>query len=96
MAILGIGYDLYQGGKHDYTDLIVALKRFPSWCHALESQWFIRTRTDWSAENVYNFLRKYMDPKDKLVIATVAEGEAWLTYGVSQEVANWFREQVAA
>jgi len=82
-----IAYDLNTPGK-DYTSLIEQIKSYKTWWHHLDSTWFIET--SYSATEVRDHLKQYMDSNDELLVFTV--GTKWAGAGFSQRAYSWLRE----
>lgn len=72
-----VGYDLNKPGQ-DYSKLIGALKTFPNWWSYLDSTWILKT--DWSAEQVRNYLWRHMDGSDELLVVRLAGEAAWIGF----------------
>ena len=91
MKLYQICYDLRSPGQN-YLELYKAIKGYGNWAHPLESTWIIQTMQ--SASEVAQFLRKFMDANDGLLV-TRWEGEAaW--YNVNKEAGEWMRDAAAA
>ncbi|HEY0980144.1 MAG TPA: hypothetical protein VGE18_01900 [Candidatus Paceibacterota bacterium] len=68
-----VTYDLNKLGK-DYTNLYAALKRYDYIKDVgLDSVWFVSTT--WTAAQIYEHLRHYIDVNDRLVITKMNKGE---------------------
>jgi hypothetical protein len=85
--IISISYDLRQPGRN-YDDLYKVIKSAPSWCHAMESLWFIRTN-----EAIATWNRKLLNVIDKndylfVVDITGQARQGWLP----QSVWDWLTE----
>ena len=86
MAILSVSYDLREHGRHDYQHLEEAIKLFPSWCHALQSSWFIVT--DVGPKKVYEYLKRYLGRTDSVLVVPVVMSAYW-GQGLRQDVLDW-------
>lgn len=84
-----ISYDLNRPGK-DYPDLYAAIKNLGSWCHPVDSTWFIVT--DLSANTIANKLKLVMDKSDALIVVQVSGQAAW--FGLSDEVNAWLKKHL--
>ena len=84
-----ISYDLNKP-KQNYPKLYEAIKSFGNWCHPLDSTWFVVSSL--SALDIANKLWAQMDSNDSLIVARVSSA-AWV--GLSKEVADWLKENVA-
>ena len=60
-----ITYDLKKPGR-DYTSLYKAIKALGSWCHPVESTWFVNTTQEVIA--IRDSLAAVMDTNDKLIV----------------------------
>jgi hypothetical protein len=67
-VILLVSYDLKVPGR-DYTKLYGVLKTASSWCHYLESTWFISTYE--SVESWSDKIRAAIDENDRLFIVDI-------------------------
>ncbi|WP_448536909.1 hypothetical protein [Sphingobium yanoikuyae] len=73
MAVFLVTYDLKQGsGTHDYADLYKAFERLES-VKILYSVYLVATTS--TATEVDQYLRSFMDPKDRLWVSEVHKGE---------------------
>lgn len=88
MSTMLITYDLNSPGQ-DYKELGEAIKSLGGWCHNLDSTW-LATTSKTTAE-VRDFLAKYLDPSDELLVINVS-GDGWATRGFSQEANDWLRK----
>jgi hypothetical protein len=86
MAILSVSYDLREHGRQDYRNLETSIKRFPCWCHALQSLWFIQTNA--GSKEVYAYLRPNLGRTDSLLVVPVVVYEYW-SQGLRQDVLDW-------
>lgn len=69
-----VSYDLCQPNR-DYTGLYTALKSFPQWGRLTESTWAIVTDKDHI--EIRNFLTRYVDRNDRLIIILSGKSAAW-------------------
>jgi hypothetical protein len=89
VTVLQIDYDLRAPGR-DYSGFYRAIKSFGTWCHALDSTWFIVTTRPPS--EVAEYLHRQLDRNDGLLVDTARAPAAW--YGLSTEVSDWLRAQL--
>lgn len=83
-----VGYDLNKAGQN-YKGLIEHLKKYPNWCHFLDSTWLIRTTG--TSEEIRNELKKFLDSNDKLMVTRVSgRGAAWS--GLDKEDSEWIKK----
>ena len=82
--LLSISYDLRQPGR-DYDELYETIKSAPSWCHAMDSLWFIRITE--SVDSWSNKLRNAMDGNDWLFVVDITgqSRQGWL----KKDVWDW-------
>ena len=66
MANFCICFELHQGKKRHCQDFFAALEAFEDRCRFSNGVWFIST--DWTAEQVYVYLRPDLDPEDALCV----------------------------
>lgn len=76
MPVYCVNYDL-KGEEGDYKELFKVLKKFPPYCHALKSCWFI-TATVGPAE-LMKTIKFTLKPGDKVVIVQVQDKTEWAT-----------------
>jgi hypothetical protein len=86
-----ISYELNQGSKRHYADFLTALEMFEDRCHALEALWFISTH--WTAQEVYCYLRRYLDPQDSLLVEKMPVGQGWSGW-VGHDVRAWLTDHL--
>jgi hypothetical protein len=84
-----ISYDLNKPGQ-DYQDLYAEIKRLGSWCHPLDSTWFVVSSL--TAETIRNRLISVMDQSDSLIVARASAPAAW--NGLSQKLSDWLRNNL--
>jgi hypothetical protein len=88
MSILSVQYDLREHGRRDYRHLEAAVKRFPAWCHALQSTWFVSTTN--TPKEVYDYLRPCLGRTDSLLVVPVLMTSYW-SQGLSKSVLDWLK-----
>lgn len=86
MAVYQISYDLRK--QRNYDALYERIKRYGTWCHALESTWVIVTNQ--SAAQIRDNLKAVMDQDDGLLVTRLQGEAAW--YGLGQSNANWLKQ----
>lgn len=69
-----VSYDLCMPGR-DYSSLYQALKGFPNWGKLSESTWAIVS--DMNHVQIRDFLMKYMDNNDRLIVVLSGRSAAW-------------------
>jgi len=70
-----ISYDLRTPGK-DYANLWEHLRSYKNYAKPLESVWLVRT--SYSAEQVRDFARSYIDQNDRIFVVDVtSRPSAW-------------------
>lgn len=84
-----ISYDLNKPGQ-DYSDLYEKIKGLGSWCHPVDSTWFVETSL--SYDKVRDELWSIMDKSDSLIVASASAPAAW--EGLSTEVSEWLRNHL--
>ena len=67
--------------------IINAIKTFDSWAHPLNNVWLIKTY--FTREQVIQYLRNYLGPKDKILIMKV--NYEWISLNLTNEVINWMK-----
>ncbi|MCA3761421.1 MAG: SinR family protein [Cutibacterium sp.] len=82
-----IGYDLNTPGQ-DYGELFEAIKSYGLWWHHLDSTWIIRTER--SAVEVRDHLKRFIDKNDKLLVAKLTSEAAWT--GINQKGSKWLKD----
>jgi hypothetical protein len=87
MAVLCVNYDLYKEPSRAYEDLFGALRSFDGWFHTMKSTWFIWT--DWSPQQVYNYLRPHLHARDIVCITPLPHDQGWWTQGFSERALEW-------
>jgi hypothetical protein len=89
MSVLTISYDLRKPGRN-YESLYEGIKALGSWCHALESTWFVDTNK--SATDAANMLWKHMDSNDGLFVGRLTKEAAWA--GLSDIFSEWLKTHI--
>ena len=89
MTTFVIGYDLMRPGQ-DYKDLFDAIKAYGTWCHPLDSTWFIVS--DASPVQIRDNLATKIDKTDRLFVGVVESPAAWR--GFSDEVTAWLQRHL--
>lgn len=90
--IFQVSYDLKKPDR-DYTTLEKQIKSLGSWCHPVESTWFIDTISD-NVVYVRDSLLKTMDNSDALIVNAVkANSAAW--FGLGDDVIAWIKQHLA-
>lgn len=84
-----INYDLITPGKN-YDKLYDALKSFGTWAHVLESCWVIKSSS--TATDVRNYLAKYLDNNDKLLVTKSSNVGAWK--GLKDNQNQWLKNNL--
>lgn len=86
--ILSFSYDLKKPGRN-YDELYGTIKSAPSWAHAMDSLWFIRTGE--SVDMWSDRLRGVMDTNDDLFVVDITNQhrQGWM----SQKIWNWLNNQ---
>jgi hypothetical protein len=84
-----VGYDLNKSGQ-DYSNLIAEIKTYKHWWHHLDSTWIIKT--DDSAADIRNNLRRHIDKNDELLVAALTGESAWL--GFSDKGGQWLKDNI--
>jgi hypothetical protein len=81
MSAYLISYDLDKPGQ-DYTDLINAIKKLGDY-KVLFSEWIVKT--NYSAEQIHDYLRKFMDGNDRLLVVGLSGEAAWTNVMISNQ-----------
>ena len=87
--LYSISYDLNKPGQ-DYSSLYDEIKELGSWCHPLDSTWFVKTSL--TAKQVRDRLLKVMDNSDGLIVAKASAPAAW--HGLDDKVSDWLKENL--
>lgn len=84
-----ISYDLNKPGQ-DYSELYEEIKSLGSWCHPVDSTWYVDTGHD--DKSIVNRLKKVMDSSDALIVTKASAPSRW--FGLSDEVSNWLKNHL--
>lgn len=87
MKTILVSYDLRAPGK-DYNRLWEHLRSYGDYIKPLESFWFLRTL--YSAKDVKNKVRQYIDTNDRLMVIDVT-GDAAAWYGLGDQYSQWIK-----
>ncbi len=93
MAILCVSYDLYKEPGRAYDKLITVIKSFNSWCHPVESTWYVDTSL--SPADLLAQLKPQLHSKDKIIITPVTVNGGWATQGLSEDVLVWIKQRLS-
>lgn len=86
MAVYIVSYDLKLGdGAHDYADLYAAFDQLDC-VKALYSVYLISTSS--TATQIKDYLKQYMDPKDRLWVSRVPSGYSGF---IMKEAVDWLK-----
>lgn len=89
MACYVVTYDLLTPGQ-DYADLHDRIKAAgTTWCHPLESTWFISSTK--TAKELRDYIKVELDSNDKLLVGKLT-GAAWKNF--STKDSNWLTENL--
>lgn len=69
-----ISYDLCLSGC-DYDMLYQAIKRFPCWARLTQSLWAVVTTA--STQEIRDYLLRYIDDNDRLLVIQSGRNAAW-------------------
>lgn len=81
-----ISYDLNIPGQ-DYSDLYEEIKKLGSWCHPVDSTWYVVT--DLTADSIRDSLVKVIDNSDAIIVTRASAPGAW--NGLKNEVSDWLK-----
>lgn len=87
--IFCISYDLNKPGQN-YPGLYDKIKKLGSWCHPVDSTWFVETT--YSAEEVRDTIKAVIDSSDSLIVTKASAPGAWC--GLSNEVSQWLKNNL--
>jgi hypothetical protein len=90
MNVQFVSYDLRKPGQ-DYAGLFEAIKALGSWWHCLESVWLVNTSQ--TSSQIRDALRPHLDANDAMVVAAL--GGNWAALGLSNDCADWLRQNLA-
>ena len=83
-----ITYELIYGDEYQSTiNLIRKIQAFSLWAHPLKNVWLVKTDSDRAA--IYNYLRPYLYPADKILIMSVTDD--WISFNLSKDVVDWMQ-----
>jgi hypothetical protein len=92
MAILSVSYDLYKEPGRVYEKLIAVIKSCTSWCHPVESTWYVDTSL--SPIQLLEKLKSHLHAKDKIIITPVTVHAGWVTQGLPEDVLMWIKQRL--
>lgn len=87
--LFSISYDLNKPGQ-DYSELYKEIKNLGSWCHPVDSTWFVETSL--SASDVRDKLKSVMDGSDSLIVVKASAPGAW--FGLSDDLSQWLKDKL--
>jgi hypothetical protein len=87
-----ITYDLKKPAR-DYSTLFVGIQSFGTYAHVLESVWIIKS--DLSALQVRDYLKRYLDGDDKIFVTGIIPRE-WASVNLAPNTITWMQQQLAA
>jgi hypothetical protein len=94
MATYIIGYDINkEGAAYQAANkaLIEAIKaRFTTWWHHLDSTWIVAT--EWSASQIRDALKPYLDKDDELLVLKYGGEAAWA--GFNEKGKGWLKSNL--
>lgn len=90
MTTYMIGYDLHPSKGESYDELIKAIKAYGTWCHPLDSTWFIVTTS--TAVQVRDNLVRYIKSDDQLLVLKSGQEAAW--FGFTDEINKWLKDNL--
>ncbi len=85
-----VTYDLNKPGK-DYSTLYAAIRRYDFIRdNGLDSVWFVST--SWTAAQIYEHLRLYLDVGDRILITQMTSGthQGWM----HKDIWNWINARL--
>ena len=85
--VYSVSYDLRKPGRN-YDELYKVIKSAPSYCHPLESLWFIRTNE--TVQTWSDRLRKQIDENDLLFVVDIT-GQAYSGW-LPQSAWEWLKQ----
>lgn len=88
--VFHISYDLRKPGR-DYSTLYEQIKKLGSWCHPVDSTWYVDTTSN-DAVAVRDSLKTKMDSSDALIVTQASTPGAW--YGLDENVTAWLKQQL--
>lgn len=84
-----ISYDLCKSHK-DYDALYKEIKNLGSWCHPVDSTWYVDTAL--SVEVARDRLKAVMDSDDKLIVTKADAPGAW--FNLDAPVSEWLKKHL--
>lgn len=84
-----IAYDLNKQGQ-DYTTLIKEIKTLGKWWHCLDSTFIVKTNR--SCVEIRDFLKKYIDSNDELLVVKLTGEGAWT--GFTKDCSVWLKDNL--
>lgn len=84
-----ISYDLNRPGK-DYLSLYAEIKKLGSWCHPVDSTWYVDTSLE--ATTIRDRLKAVMDASDALVVTAASVPGAW--FGLDDDISAWLKDHL--
>lgn len=81
-------YDLRAPGRN-YEDLYKAIKSYGTWGKLTESAWAIVTNED--STQIRDFLMKYMDSNDRIMVVMSGQEAAWNNVRASND---WLQKNI--
>jgi hypothetical protein len=90
IMVYHISYDLNKPGK-DYKDLYAEIKKLGSWCHPVDSTWYVDTSKD--ASGIRDALSTVMDSSDELLVTAATVPGAWK--GLPDDVSAWLKSHLS-
>lgn len=84
-----ISYDLNRPGK-DYPKLYDTIKSLGSWCHPVDSTWYVDTTL--TAVQVRDTLQSVVDASDQILVSVAGAPGAWAN--LKDEVSKWLQNHL--
>lgn len=81
-----ISYDLNKPGKN-YPDLYEEIQSIGSWCHPVDSTWFVVSSE--SATAIRDRLMATVDKTDAVIVTQASAPAAW--DGLPSDVSEWLK-----
>lgn len=89
LLVYTISYDLNRPGK-DYPNLYETIKALGSWCHPVDSTWYVDTMR--TAVQVRDALQSVVDSTDQILVSSASAPGAWT--GLDDEVSAWLKNHL--
>lgn len=86
VVVYHISYDLNAPGKA-YTTLIEVIKSLGTWCHPVDSTWYVVSSL--TASEIRDKLITAIDESDQVIVTVARAPGAW--YGLSNDVSSWLQ-----